>query len=53
MGLRKKILEQFPVWYIHLYNWYVSSQEITYLSDQPDEFEGFLTNEYNNSIKPL
>ena len=32
------------------YHLHVHSQTTTYLSEQQDEFEGFITNEYNNSI---
>ena len=32
------------------YHLYVRCQEITYLSEHRDEFEGFRTNEYNNSM---
>ena len=32
------------------YHLHVRSQAITYLREQRDEFEGFITNEYNNSI---
>ena len=32
------------------YHLHKRSQAITYLREQRDEFEGFITNEYNNSI---
>ena len=32
------------------YHLHVRSQAITYLNEHRDEFEGFITNEYNNSI---
>ena len=32
------------------YHLHVRSQAITYLSEHRDEFEGFITNEYNNPI---
>ena len=32
------------------YHLHVRSQAITYLSEHRDEFERFITNEYNNSI---
>ena len=32
------------------YHLHVCSQAITYLSEKRNEFEGFITNEYNNSI---
>ena len=32
------------------YHLHVRSQVITYLSEHRDEFQGFITNEYNNSI---